>query len=355
MTTDRWERCNDQERAQLRGFARSIAEVEWLLLVVILVYLFVAQPALANPLIVIGALGVFVLAALILRYTPRLRAKVQLKITLEILAMVGVLTVVLSQVGGETSALVNFYLLPVIAAAMALGTRATLLVTALVCVCYLLLATVDAGLQSLDRMLFAEALGVLVPFVLIAFLTGSLAENIRRANRRIRSLADRDELTKLLNIGAFMRLAERAHKNTARTEGAYSILLVDVDHLKKINDSYGHEAGNRALRVVAEALLRVTRSEDLIARFGGDEFIALLANSEVTVATDIAQRLRSVVYAATFEVNMDIVRVQVSVGVANYPLDGETLEKIMAVADRAMYADKELRALPEGQLVIQKR
>lgn len=339
----------------MRGFARSIAEVEWLLLVVILVYLFVAQPALANPLIVIGALGVFVLAALILRYTPRLRAKVQLKITLEILAMVGVLTVVLSQVGGETSALVNFYLLPVIAAAMALGTRATLLVTALVCVCYLLLATVDAGLQSLDRMLFAEALGVLVPFVLIAFLTGSLAENIRRANRRIRSLADRDELTKLLNIGAFMRLAERAHKNTARTEGAYSILLVDVDHLKKINDSYGHEAGNRALRVVAEALLRVTRSEDLIARFGGDEFIALLANSEVTVATDIAQRLRSVVYAATFEVNMDIVRVQVSVGVANYPLDGETLEKIMAVADRAMYADKELRALPEGQLVIQKR
>ena len=187
MTTDRWERRNEQERAQLRGFARSIAEVEWLLLVVILVYLFVAQPALANPLIVIGALGVFVLAALILRYTPRLRSKAQLKITLEILAMVGVLTVVLSQVGGETSALVNFFLLPVIAAAMALGTRGTLLVTTLVCVCYLLLATVDAGVQSLDRMMFAEALGVLVPIVLVAFLTGSLAENIRRANRRIRT------------------------------------------------------------------------------------------------------------------------------------------------------------------------
>ncbi len=355
MTTDHWERSAELERAQLRGFARSIADVEWLLLVVILVYFFVAQPAPANPLIVFGALGAFALAVLALRYTPRLRLNVRLKVTLEILAMVGVLTVVLSQIGGQTSALVNLYLLPVIAAALALGKRATALVTTLVCLCYLLLATIEAGLQSLDRMVFAEALGALVPFVLVAFLTSLLAENIRRANRRLRDLADRDELSNLLNIRAFMRLAERDHKRTARKDGTYSILLVDVDQLKQINNTYGHEAGNRALRVVAEALLRVTRSDDIVARFGGDEFITYLADSEVTVATDVAQRLRSVVYAATFEVNMDIVRVQVSVGVANYPVDGESLEKVMAVADRALYADKELRAQPEGQLVIQKR
>ena len=355
MTTDHWERSAELERAQLRGFARSIAEVEWLLLVVVMVYLFVAQPALANPLILFGALGAFALAVLILRYTPQLRAKVQLKITLEILAMVGVLTVVLSQIGGASSALVNLYLLPMIAAALALGKRATVLVTTLICLCYLLLATIDVGLQSLDRVVFAEALGVLVPFLLVAFLTGLLSENIRRANRRFRDLADRDDLTNLLNIRTFMRLAERDHKKAARNKGTYSILLVDVDQLKQINDTYGHEAGNKALRVVAEALLRVTRSDDLVARFGGDEFITYLADSEVTVATDVAQRLRSVVYAATFEVNMNIVRVQVSVGVANYPVDGETLERVMAVADRAMYSDKELRALPEGQLVIQKR
>jgi len=355
MTTDRWERSAEIERAQLRGFARSIAEVEWLLLVLLLVYLFAARRALENPLIIFGALAAFALVALILRFTPPLRTKVQLKITLEILAMVGVLTVVLSQIGGEASALVNLYLLPVVAAALALRKRATVLVTALVCLCYLLLATVDAGLQAFNRVFFAEALGALVPFVLVAFLTALLAENIQRANRRIRVLADRDELTNLLNIRAFMRLAERDHKKAARSEGTYSILLVDVDQLKQINDTYGHEAGNKALSVVAEALLRVTRSEDLVARFGGDEFITYLADSEITVATDVAQRLRSVVYAATFEVNMDIVRVQASVGVANYPVDGETLERVMAVADSAMYGDKELRAQPKGQLVIQKR
>ncbi len=355
MTTDRWERSADLERTRLRGFARSIADVEWLLLVVLLVYLFAAQPALADPLIVIGALGAFAVAVLLLRYTPKLRAKLQLKITLEILVMIGMLTVVLSQIGGATSALVNLYLLPVIAAALVLGRRATVLVTTLVGLCYLLLATVGAGVQAPDRVVFAEALGVLVPFVLVAFLTRLLTENIRRANRRIRDLADRDELTNLLNIGAFMRLAERDHKKTARKEGTYSILLIDIDHLKQINDTYGHEAGNKALKVVAEALLRVTRSDDLVARFGGDEFITLLADSEVTAATDVAQRLRSVVYAATFEVNMDIVRVQVSVGVANYPIDAQALERVMAAADRAMYADKELRTQPEGQLVIQKR
>jgi len=355
MTTDRRKRGAEIEQAQLRGFARSIAEVEWLLLVLVLVYLFAARPVLANPLIIVGALVVFAVVALILRYAPQLRAKAQLKITLEILAMVGVLTIVLSQIGGETSALVNLYLLPVVAAALALGKRSTVLVTTLVCLCYLLLATVDAGLQALSSVFFAEALGALVPFVLIAFLTTLLAENIQAANRRIKDLADRDELTSLLNLRAFMRLAERDHKKTAHKEGTYSILLVDVDQLKQINETYGHEAGNKALSVVAEALLRVTRSEDLVARFGGDEFIAYLADSEVTDATDVAQRLRSVVYAATFEVSLDIVRVQVSVGVANYPVDEESLERVMAVADRAMYADKELRAQPEGQLVIQKR
>lgn len=355
MTTDHWERSAESERAQLRGFARSIAEVEWLVLVLLLVYLVAARPTLANPMIVVGALVAFATIALVLRLTPQLRTKGQLKITLEVLAMVAVLTVVLGQIGGQTSPLVNLYLLPIVASALALTKRATVLVTALVCLCYLLLATFEAGFLALNRVLFAEALGALVPFIVVAFLTTLLAENISKANRRFRDLADRDELTNLLNIRAFMRLAGRDHKKAARAQGTYSILLVDVDHLKQINDTYGHEAGNRALKVVAEALLRVTRSQDLVARFGGDEFIACLADSEITAATDVAQRLRSVVYAATFDVNMDIVRVQVSVGVGNFPVDGDSLERVMSVADRAMYADKELRERPEGQLVIQKR
>jgi diguanylate cyclase (GGDEF)-like protein len=92
-----------------------------------------------------------------------------------------------------------------------------------------------------------------------------------------------------------------------------------------------------------------------VARFGGDEFIALLANSEVAEATEIAQRVRNVVYSLTLEINVEIVRIQVSVGVASYPVDGSSLERVMAAADKAMYTDKALRAQPGGKLIVQKR
>jgi len=343
------------ERAQLRGFARSIAEVEWLMLLLVMLYLFVTRPPLANQAMVVGALVAFAIAVLVFRYTPKLRHKTRTRISLEILAMVGFLTLILSQAGRDASPLVNLYLLPIIAAALALGKRATTLVSLLVCICYFMLATAERGYEALSPVLFTQASGVLVPFLLVAFLTTLLAENIQTAKRRIQDLSDRDELTNLLNIRAFMRIAQRAHLKAKAKEGAYSILLVDLDHLKQINDRYGHEAGNKALRVVAEALLRVTRAADLVARFGGDEFITFLTDSEIADATEIAQRLRNVVYSLTLEINIDIVRIQVSVGVASYPVDGDSLERVMGAADKAMYTDKDLRAQPGGKLIIQKR
>jgi diguanylate cyclase (GGDEF)-like protein len=343
------------ERAQLRGFARSIAGVQWLLLLLVVLYLFVARPETTDQLVVIGALAAYATAVLALRFVPQLRSKTQMRIALEIFAMVAFLTAVLGQIGGEASPLLNLYLLPIIAAALVLGKRGTVLVTVLVCLCYFLLATAGAGVEAFTPVLLTRAFTVLVPFLLVAVLTGLLAEDIETAKRRIRAISDRDELTNLLNIRAFMRMAEREHRNTVRRHGDYSILLVDIDHLRQINDTYGHEAGNKALRTVAEALLRVTRSGDLVARFGGEEFIVCLVGTEFTAASEIAQRVRNLVYSSTFEVKIDIVRIQVSAGVASFPVDGDTLERVMSAAERAMYRDKELRAQPDGKLVIQKR
>ena len=135
----------------------------------------------------------------------------------------------------------------------------------------------------------------------------------------------------------------------------YSILMVDVDHLKKINDTHGHDAGNRALKLVAEALTRITRSADIVSRFGGDEFIVYLADGDRATAEEVAQRIRNVVFATTLEVAEEMVRVQVSVGVASFPDDGNTSSAVMTQADRRMYEDKEHREPPKGQLIIQKR
>ena len=354
MNKDPFERGLDIEQAQLRGFARSIAEVEWLLLVLVMLYLFVTRLELARQETVVGSLIIFAILILSFRLIPRLRERTLFKITLETLVMVAFLTIILSQSGGETSPLVTLYLLPIITAALALGKRATILVMILVCACYFMLAIVCEGVVALSPALASQAAGVLAPFFLVALLTTMLADNIQTAKGRIRSLSDRDELTDIYNIRAFMRLAAAEHTRSARIERPYSILMVDVDSLKRINDWFGHEAGNRALKLVREALLRITRTEDIVMRFGGDEFILCLPNTDREVAAEVSQRVRNVVYASTLEANVEMVRVNVSVGAASYPIDGNDLKAVMRAADQSMYKDKEMRKAPKDQWAVQK-
>jgi diguanylate cyclase (GGDEF)-like protein len=354
MNRDPIERTLEIEQAQLRGFARSVAEVEWLLLILVMLYLFGTRPELAQEAAVLGTLVAFAAFVLVFRYAKPLAGQPRLKLTVEIFAMVAFLTGVLAFSGRELNPLVNLYLLPIITAALALGKYPTALVMLVVCLCYLGLATAVGG-GTLGPALATQAVGVLAPFVLVAFLTTLLAENIQTAKQRIRALSDRDELTGLYNMRAFKRLAEREHDLASRSERPYSILMIDMEHLKSINDTYGHEAGNRAIRLVAEALQRLTRSTDLVARYGGDEFIVLLSNADKVTAEEVAQRIRNVVFSTTLEVDVKIVRVKVGVGAGTHPEDGNALALVMAVADRAMYKDKELRDAPKGRLVIQKR
>jgi len=268
--------------------------------------------------------------------------------------MVAFLTGVLAFAGSAAGAMTNLYLLPIITAALALGKRATAIVVALVLGCCLFLAMIEVRGDTLSTELILGVLGVMAPFVLVAFLTTLLAENIHTAKARIRALADRDELTALYNMRAFSKVAAREHDAAARVGDTYSILMIDIDGLKKINDTYGHEAGNRAIQMVGDALLRLTRSNDAVARYGGDEFIILLAHVDAEIARDVAQRVRNVVFATTLEIDVKIVRIKVSVGVGTFPQDGSTVQAVMTCADRAMYKDKEQRP-PAGKLIIQKR
>ena len=107
--------------------------------------------------------------------------------------------------------------------------------------------------------------------------------------------------------------------------------------------------------LVAEALVRLTRSTDLVARYGGDEFIVMLEGANKEIADEVAQRIRNVVFATTLEVDVKIVRIKVNVGAASFPEHGNNLQAVMAAADRLMYKDKELREPPKGKLIIQKR
>jgi len=354
MSGDLFERGLEIEKAQLRGFARSVSEIEWLLLILVVLYLFFVNPALARSPSVLGVLLGFAAFVLVFRYARPFATKTHIKLTLEILGMFAFLTASLALAGGVSSPLINLYLLPIVTAALALGKRATALVVVLVCLCYPLLEVLTAGPERLTPDFAVTAVGVLAPFLLVAFCTMLLVENINTAKQRIRALSDRDELTGIYNMRAFARLAEQEHEIAGRAERAYSLLMVDIEHLKALNDTYGHEAGNRAVNLVAEALQRLTRSSDVVARFGGDEFIVLLVSADRAAAEEVAQRVRNVVFATTLEVDVKMVRLKVNVGAASFPESGSSLQAVMTAADRLMYKDKELRDPPKGKLVIQR-
>jgi diguanylate cyclase (GGDEF)-like protein len=354
MSGDPFERGLEIEKAQLRGFARSVSEIEWLLLILVVLYLFFVNPALARSPSVLGVLLGFAAFVLVFRYARPFAANTHIKLTIEILGMFAFLTAVLVLAGGVRSPLINLYLLPIVTAALALGKRATALVVVLVCVCYPLLEVLNGGVERLTPDFAVTAVGVLAPFLLVAFCTTLLVENINTAKQRIRALSDRDELTAIYNMRAFTRLAEQEHEIASRTERPYSVLMVDIEHLKALNDTYGHEAGNRAVKLVAEALQRLTRSTDAVARFGGDEFIVLLVSADKAAADEVAQRVRNVVFATTLEVDVKMVRLKVNVGAASFPESGNSLQAVMTAADRMMYKDKELRDPPKGKLVIQR-
>ena len=352
MSRDPIERSLEIEQAQLRGFARSIAEVEWLLLILVVLYLFIGNPSLARSPSVLGVLLGFAGFVLLFRYARPFAANVHLKLAIEILAMLAFLTAVLVFAGGTPSPLVNLYLLPIVTAALALGKRATALVMILVCGCYTLVEWLTIGSVGLDTPFALGAVGVLAPFALVAFCTTLLVDNINTAKRRIRALSDRDELTGLYNLRAFSRLAEQEHDAANRAGRSYSVLMVDIEHLKELNDTYGHDAGNRAVKLVGEALTRLTRSTDLVARYGGDEFVLLLSNADKSVAEEVAQRIRNVVFSTTLEVDVKMVRIKANVGAATFPDNGNALQVVVAAADRLMYKDKELRDPPKGKVIV---
>jgi diguanylate cyclase (GGDEF)-like protein len=117
--------------------------------------------------------------------------------------------------------------------------------------------------------------------------------------------------------------------------------MIDCDNLKPVNDSHGHEAGNRLLRQVANAVQSELRATDVPARYGGDEFIVLLPETPPRGAVDVAERIRNAIGARPIAFDGQRITATVSIGIACYPEDGRTLDALASRADRALYQAKQ--------------
>jgi diguanylate cyclase (GGDEF)-like protein len=345
----------EAESSRLGGLARSMAEVEWLMLALVVLYVFVTDAEPARSLGVVATLLGFAGFVLVFRFARPLARHARLELAVEIAAMLAFLTAVLAQIGGLASPLTTLYLLPIVTAALTLGKRAAAAIVAAVALAYVLLAALAGGSAALTPEFATVAVGTLAPFALVAFSTALLAEHMDTARQRIRALSERDDATGLYNMRAFKLLAANEHESAQRFGRPYALLMVDIERLKAVNETHGHDAGNRAIELVAAALERLTRVTDAVARFGGDEFIVLLVNTDAASAREVAQRIRNVVFSTTLDVDAHIVRLKVNVGAAVYPEDGAALEAVMTAADRLMYKDKELREPPKGKLIVKRR
>jgi diguanylate cyclase (GGDEF)-like protein len=136
------------------------------------------------------------------------------------------------------------------------------------------------------------------------------------------------------------------HERASRYERSYGLMLLDMDDLKGINDSLGHEAGNRAIVLVANVITRLIRNTDAAARYGGDEFIVLLSEISPERLDQICKRIRSSVQNATLEYEGTMYRTSVSIGTAVYPKDGTAPKSLIKRADTQMYQHKELQRRP---------
>jgi diguanylate cyclase (GGDEF)-like protein len=297
---------------------------------------------------VLGLLAAFAAAIVLFRarFFPR---RTRIRLLIESWSMLIFITGVLWFTGKSSSPLLNLYLLPIILSALTLGRLVTLLQVAAIAVCHILLAAATPGLDVLSLVYASRAVGQLAPFLLVAYLTTTLSADITEARERIESLAQTDSLTGLFNLRMFNEVWQREHAKCERERGTYALLLVDMDRLKDINDSFGHEAGNSAIMLVAQCLQRSIRGTDTAARFGGDEFTVLLPGASPEIAEAVVKRVRHNVYKTTLDLRSRMIRCSVSIGVVSYPKDGRDTRELLSMADRRMYRDKELRRTPGAE------
>jgi diguanylate cyclase (GGDEF)-like protein len=298
---------------------------------------------------VLGLLVAFALAIVGFRGRRFLPGRTRSKLLIESWSMVVFITGVLWFTGKGGSPLFNLYLLPIILSALTLGRMITLLQVAAIAVCHLLLAMTTPGLDVISLFYASQVVGQLAPFLLVAYLTTTLSADITEARERIENLAQTDSLTGLYNVRMFGEVWQREHDACERSRGVYSLLMIDMDKLKEINDIFGLEAGNSAITLVAQCLQRSIRTTDHAARLGGDEFAVLLPGASPEVAEAVIKRVRHNVYKTTLDLKSRMIRCSVSIGVVNYPKDSRDMRDLRSLADDKMYRDKELRRMPGAE------
>ena len=160
-------------------------------------------------------------------------------------------------------------------------------------------------------------------------------------HKRTEELTIIDELTETFNYRYFVQKLQEEKRRALRYTVPLSLIMVDIDWFKKLNDTYGHEVGNVVLREISNIIKRCVRDVDLFARYGGEEFAVILPQTGVGEAHRIGERIREQVEKTVVDAgSAGKLRVTVSVGISSFPENGKSHEELVTVADQALYKAK---------------
>jgi len=323
---------------EIDDVSRTLREIEWLLVVLVMLLYVLHEPMAEASFAVAMGLVTFTACIAVINYLIPQSMRNRWLVAVETWLMIAFITWILYYTtnGRVVAAL---YLLPIVVTALVLGRGVTMLQVALIASCYLFVG------RSVDAAFFSPAsIGLfavdIAPMLLVAYTTSMLSGDIVNAMNRVKATSDTDELTGLYNIRGFNALARHEFAQAARYSRCFSLMMIDSDHLKEINDTYGHAAGDRLIQTIAHVMRNAIKSTDVVARYGGDEFICLLPSAGQQAAVQVGERIRQRLAEEPLPIDNGHIAITVSIGVATYPAHGSTLEDLSKNADRALYVSK---------------
>jgi diguanylate cyclase (GGDEF)-like protein len=188
-------------------------------------------------------------------------------------------------------------------------------------------AILETGLEKPHRLLFLNL--------------KQSEESVRIALSEVQRLATTDFLTGLYNRRHFFDLAAREFQRARRYGQFLSAMMLDIDHFKLVNDTYGHAVGDEVLKAIAECCSKELREVDILGRYGGEEFAFMLPESDLTTACKVAERLRKSIVQKTIHTRYGLVKVTVSIGVSAMEDEDLNIDAVLGRADKALYAAKD--------------
>lgn len=190
---------------------------------------------------------------------------------------------------------------------------------------------------SLDEAPLAK---FMIPFIAVYLRETAPVLEAKRLMEHLRESSLRDAMTGLYNRRFLEEYASTLIATSQRRQSSFSVLMLDLDYFKQVNDTFGHEAGDKVLKTLAETMVKSVRTSDMVIRYGGEEFLIVLLDTNAEAAMDIAEKIRAKVEETKISLPGTMLRKTISIGVSEFPADTDTFWQVVKFADVALYEAK---------------